>query len=201
MSEPLKITILDDGPIRVEGAKSAAFCGETLPVDGDLWLCRCGQSKNPPFCDSSHRQVGFDGSCENPPDKAVHTWEGRTVRTHFNPNTCMHVFKCQPLKALRHAELDGDDAAAVEIMRVVATCPSGALTAERKTEGEVPEEPGFDQQIDIMAGGEVRIQCAFEINADKLERQRPERATLCRCGLSRNKPWCDGQHKKRSDFR
>ena len=201
MSDKVQITILEDGPIKISHARSATFDGQPLELDGDLWLCRCGQTRNPPFCDSTHRAVGFDGSCETDTQKPIHTWEGRTVRTHFNATTCMHVFKCQPLKALRAAELAGDDEAATEILRVVATCPSGALTAERKTPGELPPEPTFDAEIDIQAGGEIRVQCDFDINAEKLERQRPERATLCRCGLSKNKPWCDGRHQMREDFR
>ena len=57
-----KITIKDDGSIRVEGDF------EILDPQGNVFglagrdsisLCRCGHSANKPFCDGSHRQVGF----------------------------------------------------------------------------------------------------------------------------------------------
>ena len=201
MSVKLDVTVLENGPIRVRNATRVKFADRPVAVDGELWLCRCGQTKNPPFCDSTHRAIGFDDTCEAREPKPLSTWEGRTVRTHFNPNTCMHVFHCKPLKALREAELAGDDGAATEILRVVATCPSGALTAERKAPGEIPDEPKFDAEIDIREGGEIRLQCDFANHAEKLDRQRDHRATLCRCGQSKNKPWCDGRHAKRADFR
>lgn len=201
MPDTLAVTVIDDGPLKISHARSVQFGDQLLETDGDVYLCRCGQSANAPFCDGSHKRVGFDGGCEAPPDKQVGVWEGRTIKTFFNPNTCMHVFNCKPLKALREQELAGDDDAAAEIMRVIATCPSGALSYETSTTVAEPPCPPAAADVMIIEGGEVRVTCSFEINAPLQERQRPERATLCRCGLSKNKPWCDGRHKKRENFR
>lgn len=201
MPDEVRITISENGPYKVENASSMHYCGQPVELDGGpKWICRCGQSANPPFCDGTHNKVGFDGSNQARRTKEVEVWEGRTLRTRFNPNTCMHVFKCQPLAELREREVAGDDAAAEEIMRVVRTCPSGALSYETKT-AEEPTVALFGPEIDIIEGGEVRVQTAFTIDVPLNEHQQPERATLCRCGLSRNKPWCDGRHKARKDFR
>ena len=63
---PTKITINSNGSIRVEGDY------EILDVDGKpfdlagrttIGLCRCGHSENKPFCDGSHRKVGFQSTC------------------------------------------------------------------------------------------------------------------------------------------
>jgi CDGSH-type Zn-finger protein len=58
-----KITINSNGNIRVEGdfeivdpqGKAFGLAGRTV-----ISLCRCGQSKNKPFCDGSHNVVGFN---------------------------------------------------------------------------------------------------------------------------------------------
>ena len=197
----VNVTVIPNGPLKVSNAASAAYCGNRLQVDGDLYLCRCGDSSKAPFCDGTHKAKGFDGSGPEPVEQELRTWEGRTLQTFFNKSTCMHVFYCKPLNDLRAAELAGDDAAAEEIIRVVGTCPSGALSyARRPSEDPAPMADG-GVCIDIMEGGEVRIQVPFEINAALNERQAPNRATLCRCGMSKSKPWCDGRHKARKDFR
>ena len=201
MPDSLSITVFPDGPIKVSNAQSVKYCGERIQMEGDIFLCRCGESSNAPFCDGSHKAVGFKGSAEREPRNTIKTWEGNTVRTFFNQSACMHVFACKPLKELRDAELAGDASAADEIMRVVGLCPSGALSYETKEDIEAPTLPQLDADIEIMEGGEVRVQRAFEINAERLERANAERATLCRCGLSKNKPWCDGRHTARKDFR
>lgn len=201
MSKPLSVQVLNKGPLMISGESlTLRYCGEPLEVEPgkDVYLCRCGQSKNAPYCDGTHSTVGIS---ENPETKThdVRVWEGNTIRTFFNPNVCMHVLYCKPLKELRKRELEGDAEAAEAIARVVTSCPSGALTFESKDVAD----PALDAQVDvdIIEGAEIRIQTAYEINADLGERQPSNRATLCRCGLSRNKPWCDGQHKKRDDFR
>lgn len=201
-SKHLSIHISDNGPIRIEGdALELTYCGEPVEVEQGqaVYLCRCGESQNAPFCDGSHSRTGFVAEEGKGDKNAVRVWEGKTIRTYFNPNACMHVFKCKPLKALREREFAGDTAAAEEIARVVMTCPSGALTYE-STSVTAPQ-PEQSAAVEIVEGGEIRIQCAFDINANLQERQPGDRATLCRCGLSRNKPWCDGQHKKRENFR
>jgi len=59
-SEPCVITVSENGPyevrgrIRVEGVAAGDWA-----ADGPVWLCRCGASGNKPFCDGSHRAVGF----------------------------------------------------------------------------------------------------------------------------------------------
>ena len=201
MSTGLDITVFENGPIKVSNAGKVRYCGADVPTDGDVFLCRCGESANAPFCDGTHSKIGFDGACETDEDGKIRVWEGRTLDTQFNSKTCMHVFYCKPLKELRARELDGDDAAATEIIKVVNSCPSGALSYTLKGECDVPEDQSYDCDIDIVEGGEIRVQGNFSINEPLLELQDANRATLCRCGLSKNKPWCDGRHKKKRDFR
>lgn len=202
MTERVQITVFEDGPMEVKNPGTVRYCGEELSVDGPIYLCRCGESANAPFCDGTHRKVGFVGQSDADGEQEVRVWEGKTVRTYFNRTTCMHVFYCKPLEELRERELAGDVAAAAEIMRVVDTCPSGALSWETKGEAaEVPARPDPACAIDIREGGEVRVQVPFDINAELHDRQAEDRATLCRCGRSKNKPWCDGRHKGRKDFR
>lgn len=199
--EAVEVFVIPNGPLKISGAPSTRYCGEHLEVEGDLFLCRCGDSSNAPYCDGTHKRKGFVGSPPEEREEEVRTWEGRSIRTFFNKTTCMHVFYCKPLNALREAELAGDDAAADEIARVVGLCPSGALSYERKDGPGASPSPDGEVAIDIVAGGEVRVLVPFTINHELHERQPENRATLCRCGLSKNKPWCDGRHKARKDFR
>ena len=63
---PAKTTIFNNGPIRIEGeftivdmeGKEFGLAGRTM-----ISLCRCGHSENKPFCDGSHKRVGFESVC------------------------------------------------------------------------------------------------------------------------------------------
>ncbi len=65
---PTKITINNNGSIRVEGEAIELFDanGNRYGLSGrtKISLCRCGQSKTKPFCDSSHKTNGFQSVCE-----------------------------------------------------------------------------------------------------------------------------------------
>ncbi len=203
MPDPILVTPIDGGPLKLDNVRDAHFCGAPIDVESTVWLCRCGNSANAPFCDGSHRKSDWEGACTPAPQKAIVAWEGQRIRTRFNPTACMHVFLCKPLKELRALELEDDGEAgaeaAREIARVVSTCPSGALTYTLKTEVDV-SLPERGPSIDIIEGGEVRIQAPFS-GVPLMDGQPADTATLCRCGLSKNKPYCDGRHKGRKGFR
>jgi len=63
MTEPLTITCRENGPYLIQGAiKIVDHLGNVFvipPGKDKIALCRCGQSKNRPFCDGSHRECGF----------------------------------------------------------------------------------------------------------------------------------------------
>jgi CDGSH-type Zn-finger protein len=72
---PAKITINNNGSIRVEG-EFEIHDAEGKPFDlmgrTAIGLCRCGHSENKPFCDGSHKRMGFESVCparEVPPPK------------------------------------------------------------------------------------------------------------------------------------
>lgn len=56
---PLRITVLANGPLRAEGPLEVTGPGGETVSCGKVSLCRCGESKNKPFCDGSHRAAGF----------------------------------------------------------------------------------------------------------------------------------------------
>jgi CDGSH-type Zn-finger protein len=59
-TEPTTIKTLVDGPLRVEGTFTVVNAeGEVISQKSKVSLCRCGASKNKPFCDGTHREIGF----------------------------------------------------------------------------------------------------------------------------------------------
>jgi len=58
---PLAVEPQKNGPLKVTGnLEVVSGTGRTVHRVSQTWLCRCGQSKNKPFCDGSHRKVGFE---------------------------------------------------------------------------------------------------------------------------------------------
>jgi CDGSH-type Zn-finger protein/uncharacterized Fe-S cluster protein YjdI len=59
---PLRLTPIPNGPLKVQGWIEFNAADGTRYAAGDkVWLCRCGQSQNKPFCDGTHKKVGFTG--------------------------------------------------------------------------------------------------------------------------------------------
>ena len=201
MSKPIAIHVVPNGPLKVscDQAIAVTFKDAVLPSEAgqDLYLCRCGQSKNAPYCDGTHSKVGFDGSPSEQKPREAKLWQGRTIQTRFDRGLCMHIYTCKPLGDLRAAELAGDDAAAQTIADVVQRCPSGALQFSADTASAA--EPTGPALI-IREGAEIQVKGNFEINHPLRSGQPTTRATLCRCGLSKNKPYCDGRHTQAKDF-
>jgi CDGSH-type Zn-finger protein len=59
---PPRIAVEENGPLHVEGRITVRRAdGEPFEARNRILLCRCGQSKNKPLCDGSHKEVGFEG--------------------------------------------------------------------------------------------------------------------------------------------
>jgi CDGSH-type Zn-finger protein len=59
----MKIKIIENGPILLDagGPVEIQSASGSESKSGPIYLCRCGQSANKPFCDSTHRKVKFEG--------------------------------------------------------------------------------------------------------------------------------------------
>jgi len=62
----------NDGSYHIKGSfKIVTEGGKDLTKPGnEAWLCRCGQSAKKPFCDGTHRKVGFKSNLDTPPPVA-----------------------------------------------------------------------------------------------------------------------------------
>lgn len=133
LPEKNTIVVTENGPLYVLGdVKVVTADGETLLEDTRVALCRCGHSKNKPFCDNSHWKTGFEssGNVSVKLQESDHWTEGGKIVVKTNEN------------------------------------------------------------------GPYHIQGNFEIRDSEGRVQfRGEKASLCRCGGSQSKPFCDNTHK------
>ena len=162
-------------------------------------LCRCGGSKNKPFCDGTHGTNGFtdqrttDGSL----DRRM-GYVGKGITLYDNRGICAHAGVCTDrLKTVflmgKEPWIDPDGASVEEIIETVEKCPSGALSYSiEDVEGRAEQRPPMVTVTDdgpyAITGGIELLGVAFGDGASK------EHYTLCRCGASKNKPFCDGSH-------
>lgn len=172
-------------------------------------LCRCGQSSTWPFCDNTHRKIGFDGTENASTDtfderKVVYT-EGTHVIVKYDGSLCMNSGFCRNrLRGIEEMLLDSDDVEVRElIMAMIERCPSGTYTYAIKT-GEEDIEPDYPQQIalttEITTEGKIRgplwVTGNIPVNrSDGKYFETRNRVTLCSCGHSKIKPLCDGTHR------
>lgn len=198
------ITVTEHGPYLVEGPVSVCQTdGTVLRTSGPCYLCRCGGSKNKPFCDATHGLKGFDGAetADHEPMTARRDDYPRTdgLTVHDDRTRCAHFGQCTdrlPAVFDRSGEpfVHPEAAPAENVVEVVHACPSGALTSSRRRAAGTDEEHAAPTVTPIVDGpyrvrGEVTV-----IGADGRPYEVRERQTLCRCGQSRNRPFCDGSH-------
>ena len=125
---------------------------------------------------------------------------GRDVTIRFEARRCIHSRHCvlgQPDVFRANVEgpwLHPDSASAEDIALVAQACPSGAITYERND--GAPGEPLPEVNVlRVRENGPLAIQAHLRvIGPDGVVDSTHQRATLCRCGASKNKPWCDSSH-------
>jgi len=162
-------------------------------------LCRCGSSKNTPFCDGTHSVIGFkDAKTADPAKDKREAYKGKRITILDNRSICAHAGFCtDELKSVfrMHDEpwIDPDGAAVEKIVDVIRKCPSGALSyAIDGVEAEPQQRPPM---VTVTDNGPYAITGGIELMGVKFgQGASTEHYTLCRCGASENKPFCDGSH-------
>jgi len=199
-SEGPRIECVPDGPLRVHGLPSLRNSkGQDLPVKEVMALCRCGGSAKKPFCDGTHRTNGFTsakGELRSPDQ--VDTYRGVGITIHDNRSLCAHAGRCTDglpatFRIDQEPFVDPDADPVARIVEIVGKCPSGALAFTLHDAAAEAARPDPAPMI-VVTPGPYAVVGRIDIDQPRNAGASPVRCTLCRCGASRNKPFCDGSH-------
>lgn len=201
-----KIACLPNGPYYLlndmtprEVPNLQSSTGESRANVAGVALCRCGGSQNKPFCDGTHGRNGFNDRklTDGELDKRV-DYHGARITIHDNRGICAHAGFCtdnlSQVFKLNEEPWIAPDAADVEaIVETIKKCPSGALSYS--IDGVEHRDQDRTPMVTVTKDGPYAITGGIELlDQSQGEGASAEHYTLCRCGASKNKPFCDGTH-------
>jgi len=219
MGQNKKVVISKDGPYLVSGDlplfKEIAVVGKE--GEPEFWkkgkeyekkascaLCRCGKSKNKPYCDGTHTEFRFDGTETASHDKYLKQAEklsGPKIDLTDAQELCSSARFCHLYGGTWNNVVNSDDPKSKKIaIQTACNCPSGRLVVWDKKTGKAIE-PEFKPCISLIedpqakVSGPIWLKGGIDLeSADGNKYETRNRMTLCRCGKSGNKPFCDGSH-------
>lgn len=211
MSDGKKIKVTKNGPYMVYGG--VPLNEETIERDGmgraERWkevkkehpddcyaLCRCGKSTNKPFCTGDH--VGFEGGETAPRSnfsdraKAYPGVEGVTL--YQDPQLCVGAGFCHGRYNVGNT-IKKKDTLDIALQQT-HDCPGGSLVL---TIDGKPQEQELEKSISVTTTpsriGPIWVKGGIPVeSSDGYQYEERNRVALCRCGKSKNKPFCDGAH-------
>jgi len=214
-----RVTVTRNGPYLVSG--KVPLARQTIVADAqggsERWresdpfpaqegyaLCRCGHSANKPFCDGSHKKAGFEGTetaSREPYTQQAQLMQGPGLSLSDAESLCAFARFCDPHgQVWAQVERTDDPGVRATFLRQVNNCPSGRLVAWDRRSGE-PVEERLPVSIGVVedppqgVSGPLWLRGGIPvIAADGFAYEVRNRVTLCRCGASRHKPFCDGSH-------
>lgn len=191
---------LENGPYLVKNLETLCNSkGEAIETNPQMALCRCGGSGTKPFCNGTHAKMGFSSKKIEGrlPDK-TDDYSSAELTIHDNRGVCAHSAHCTddlPSVFILGQEpwINPGGAGADEIESVIKICPSGALSYTRA--GSLYKDWTSDPAVKVSKNGPYEVSGGLDINdPDRATPESVGHCTLCRCGGSKNKPFCDGTH-------
>jgi len=178
--------------------------GHSYPDREEYDLCRCGQSRSKPYCDESHAKIGFDGT-----ETASRKKYLEQARRISGPDLvltdvqelCASARFCDRAGGVWKLTRDSGDAKSKAIaIQEACDCPAGRLVVWDKEAGK-SIEPQLEPSISLIEDPENKVSGPIWVkggiplvSSDGTEYEIRNRVTLCRCGRSGNKPFCDSSH-------
>ena len=214
-----KIEITKDGPYLVSGGLPLSEQwivtnaeGESLdyregkkyPAQPQYALCRCGAVGEQALLRWHHKKVQFDGTetaSREPYLEQAETIEGPTMMLTDQENLCAFARFCDPKGRIWNLVTQTDSPEARKLVEFEAGhCPAGRLVAWDRETGK-PIEPKFEPSLGLIEDTEKKVSGPIYVrggipvvSADGKTYEIRNRLTLCRCGRSDNKPFCNGSH-------
>jgi CDGSH-type Zn-finger protein len=213
----MRIKITEDGPYLVSGGipvKEMIITperhhyvfkeGRELPQAEEYALCRCGKSKNAPFCDGSHSHSHFDGqetASREPYNRRVNDITQGTALNLLDDGRCAFARFCHTDRGdiWSVTAADDDSRNREAAIKAAQECPAGRLVMVDKDLKPLEEE--FEPEIIIMQDPQKKASAGIYVkgpvtieSADGGTYEVRNRVALCRCGHSSNKPFCDATH-------
>jgi CDGSH-type Zn-finger protein/uncharacterized Fe-S cluster protein YjdI len=131
-----------------------------------------------------------------------HVYKGTTITVSWDAALCVHAAECvrglpKVFDTARKPWVDANAASATAIMGVIERCPSGALKYQFGN-GAKSERPAKTNSVTVTCDGPLHLRGDLEVvrGSDGTVVTKDTRLTLCRCGQSANKPFCDRSHVK-----
>lgn len=147
-------------------------------------------------------------------DKKERSYSNNEITVHWKPRECVHAGTCfRELRTVfdpsRRPWIDLSKGETDAIIDIVERCPTDALTYERKMDKIGTEQSGSSTKppvaekvnLSIMRNGPILAEGQFTIvKEDGSEQEIKSITSFCRCGMSKNQPFCDGTHNKEGFF-
>jgi CDGSH-type Zn-finger protein len=213
-----KIKVSKDGPYLVTGGAPLSeqnVCvdtddqchgwkeGKRYPVQESYALCRCGHSQHKPYCDGSHAKVKFDGT-EEANNVSYHeqalSINGPDLKLTDAEDFCVRARFCHRGGGTWKLTQESDNPRSKQMaVEEASECPSGRLIAWEKNgkaiEPELEPSVGLIEDTQAKKMGPIWVRGGIPVDsAEGKTYETRNKVTLCRCGKSSNKPFCDGSH-------
>ncbi len=199
MEKETTILTAKDGPLVVKNLTQITEANGNIytVTKKSVALCRCGASGSKPFCDGSHGKTGWKSDkLEGRQPRRKDDYEGKSITIHDNRGICAHIGYCtrglpNVFRMSKEPWIAPDEGTPEKIIATIRKCPSSALsyTIDGKLHDHFHENP----EIKITEKGPYYVWGGIALH-DEDQPESKEHYALCRCGKSRNKPFCDGQH-------
>lgn len=217
----ISVEVMNGGPYSVHGdpklvqqfietddnGTSVAYReGRAFEAKEGTHLCRCGLSKNKPYCDGSHRHAVESGisleetASRHPSLSQAEEYPGPVVSITDDESLCAFARFCDQDKRIWH-EVESRDPEDVKLtVKMAQQCPGGRLITWNN-KANTPIETQHEPVISIIEDPHQHCSGPLAFNggipvtsSDGFTYEVRNRQALCRCGHSSNVPFCDGSH-------